>query len=84
MKNTFESKGLRVALDERSEKLGFKIRDAELKKIPIVLVVGEREEENNEVSLRFRKKDNRGYMALDQAITLVLQAAAAPRNEVSG
>ena len=84
VKNTFESKGLRVEIDERSEKLGFKIRDAELKKIPIVLVVGEREEENNEVSLRFRKKDNRGNMALDQAITLVLQAAAAPKNDVSG
>ncbi|MDP7037564.1 MAG: threonine--tRNA ligase, partial [Myxococcota bacterium] len=82
LKKTFENKGLRVEIDDRSEKLGFKIRDAEVKKIPMVIVVGEREEENNEVSLRFRKKDNRGNMALDQAITLVLQAAAAPKNEV--
>ncbi|MBJ81014.1 MAG: threonine--tRNA ligase, partial [Myxococcales bacterium] len=84
VKKSLDSNGLRVEIDERSEKLGFKIRDAELKKIPIVLVVGEREAEQNEVSVRFRKKDNRGNMPLDQAIALVLEAAAAPDNPVLG
>ena len=84
VKKLFQGKGLRVWVDNRSEKLGFKIRDAELQKIPIVLVVGEREEQNQEVSLRFRKKDNRGNMTLDQAIALVLNAAAAPEHNVLG
>ncbi len=46
--------GLRVAVDERNEKLGWKIRDAELKKIPVVLVVGDREEAEGSATLRRR------------------------------
>jgi len=46
--------GLRVAVDERNEKLGWKVRDAELKKIPVVLVVGDREEAEGTATLRKR------------------------------
>lgn len=71
--------GLRATLDTRSEKLGFKIRDAELGKIPVVFVCGPREVEANEVAIRWRKKGNMGSQPLDQAIQTVLEAAAVPR-----
>jgi len=54
VKNQFSSRGIRVEIDKRSEKIGFKIRDAELKKIPIMLVLGEKEKNENTVSVRRR------------------------------
>ncbi len=71
--------GVRVTLDERSEKLGFKIRDAELHKVPVVLVLGEKERTAGGVSVRWRKKGDLGQMPLDQAIAVVLEAAAVPQ-----
>lgn len=73
-----DARGVRVALDQRSEKLGFKIRDAELAKIPFVCVLGKREQETGSASLRGRKKGDLGQMPLDRAIELVLEAAAVP------
>lgn len=70
--------GIRVGLDERSEKLGFKIREAELQKIPITMVIGQKEKDAGAVSLRMRKKGDMGQMPLDPAIRLVLDAAAVP------
>lgn len=72
------ARGLRVALDRRSEKLGFKIRDAELQKIPFVAVVGNKEQDAGAVSLRARKGGDKGQMPLDQAIQFMLEAAATP------
>ncbi|MBI5509230.1 MAG: threonine--tRNA ligase [Deltaproteobacteria bacterium] len=72
------ARGLRVRTDHRSEKLGFKIRDAEIHKIPVVMVVGKKELEARSVSLRWRKRGDLGTQSLDQAIALMLQAAAAP------
>lgn len=74
----FDKLGVRVKLDERSEKLGFKIRDAELHKIPIVAVIGQKEKDAHSVSLRWRKKGDLGLMSLDQAVKNVLDAAAVP------
>jgi threonyl-tRNA synthetase len=71
-------RGVRVGLDQRSEKLGFKIRDAELHKIPIVWVVGQKEMEQGMVSVRMRKKGDMGHMPLDHAMQLVLDTAAVP------
>ena len=51
---------IRVELDLRSEKMGAKVRDAELKKIPIMLIVGENETKNNTVSVRRRFEGNIG------------------------
>ncbi len=70
--------GLRVRVDTRNEKLGFKIRDAELAKIPVVMVVGKKEQASGGVSVRWRKKGDLGTMSLDQAMTAVLDAAAVP------
>jgi len=46
--------GIRVEVDDRSEKLGFKIREAEIQKIPLMLVVGDKEVESGTVTLRRR------------------------------
>ena len=76
--DTFQKEGVRVGLDRRSEKLGFKIRDAELNKVPFVAILGQKEKDAGMVSLRQRKVGDLGQMALDHARTLVLDAAAIP------
>ncbi len=76
---SFDAHGLRVKIDGRSEKLGFKIRDAEMHKIPVVVVVGAQEKETQTVSLRYRKKGDQGKLPLDQAVQTVLDAAAMPQ-----
>ena len=57
--------GVRVENDLRSEKLGYKIREAQMQKIPYMLVVGDRDMENGTVSVRTRKGDDLGAMTLD-------------------
>jgi threonyl-tRNA synthetase len=71
--------GLRATLDRRSEKLGFKIRAAELGKVPVVFVLGQKEREAKAASVRWRKKGDLGQMSLDQATSTVLEAAAIPQ-----
>jgi threonyl-tRNA synthetase len=61
-----KNSGLRIELDERNEKIGYKIREHELKKIPYMLVVGEKEKQNNSVSVRKHKKGDCGIMTLNQ------------------
>ncbi len=60
---------VRVALDDRNEKLGYKIREAQLKKVPYMLVVGERESQNGTVSLRHRTGEDLGAIPLDRVLT---------------
>ena len=61
---TLFAAGIRVELDERSETLGFKIRDAETRKIPLMLVIGDREQEDGTVTPRQRHvKKNGGAIA---------------------
>ena len=59
-----EAAGLRVETDLRSEKIGYKIREAQLQKIPYMLVVGDKEAEENAVSVRSRKEGDLGAMSL--------------------
>jgi threonyl-tRNA synthetase len=59
---------LRVEIDERGESVGRKIRDAELRKIPNLLVVGDREEETGEVSLRQHRLGDQGTVALSELV----------------
>lgn len=56
--------GIRVEVDERSEKLGAKIRDAQMQKIPYMLVVGDKEMENQQIAVRSRDQGDLGVMAL--------------------
>jgi threonyl-tRNA synthetase len=65
VKDRLAAEGLRVTLDDRSEKVNLKIRDAQLQKIPYMLVVGDREAENNTVSVRNRKHADQGSQTLD-------------------
>ena len=60
--------GLRVTLDDRNEKIGYKIREAQLQKIPYMLVIGDKEIENNTVSVRSRKNGDLGAVPLTQFI----------------
>ena len=57
-------KGFRVEIDDRNEKIGYKIREAQLQKIPYMLVIGDKEIENNEVGVRSRKDGDIGAMSL--------------------
>ena len=57
--------GFRVEVDSRNEKIGKKIREATLEKIPFMLVVGDRDMENGTVSVRTRKGEDLGAMTLE-------------------
>jgi threonyl-tRNA synthetase len=58
--------GIRVTVDDRSEKVNFKIREAQMQKIPYMLVVGDREQQNQQVAVRNRKHGDLGVKTLDQ------------------
>jgi len=70
---TLQEEDIRVELDERNEKLQYKIREKELQKIPYMLIAGDREKENNTVSLRIRKKGDAGSIKLDDFIKRIKQ-----------
>ncbi len=72
------AQGIRVAFDNRNEKLGYKIREAELQKIPFVAVIGAKERDAGAVALRRRRGEDLGQLPLDRALSLVLDAAAVP------
>ena len=57
VKRILEEKGMRVELDDRNEKIGYKIREARLSKVPYMLIIGDSEVENNQVSVRRRGED---------------------------
>ena len=71
---------IRGFVDDRNEKIGKKIRDSELKKIPFMLVVGEKEAENNEVSVRQRNEGGLGSMTVESFDQLIQKAI---ENELS-
>ena len=56
---------VRVHLDDRNEKIGYKIREAQVKKVPYMLVIGEKEVESNTVSVRSRSEGDQGAMDVD-------------------
>jgi threonyl-tRNA synthetase len=64
VRDTLEHAGVRVEVDARSEKLNFKIREAELQKVPIMAVVGKQEQADGTVTLRRRRDERRGAEAL--------------------
>jgi threonyl-tRNA synthetase len=66
-----DAAGIRATLDERSEKVNFKIREAQLQKIPFMLVVGDREMENGQVAVRNRKHGDQGVKTLAEFIAAI-------------
>jgi len=69
--NILENYDIRTAVDERNEKIGKKIRDNELKRIPYMLIVGEKEAESNTVSVRRQGDGDKGSMTLEEFAKLV-------------
>ena len=64
---------IRVELDSRAEKIGYKIREAQMEKIPYMLVVGEKEAENNTVSVRERQQGDIGSTSVDEISSIILK-----------
>src|SRR5262249_9027796 len=64
VRQQLDAGGIRATIDERSEKVNLKIREAQLQKIPYMLVVGGREAENNQVAVRNRKHGDQGAKSL--------------------
>lgn len=65
-----QNEGFRVTVDDRSEKTGYKIREAQLKKIPYMLVLGDKEIENGQVAVRGRKAGDMGTMSVEEFIAM--------------
>ncbi|MBE7027305.1 MAG: threonine--tRNA ligase [Ruminococcaceae bacterium] len=63
--NKMRKAGIRVELDLRSEKIGYKIREAQLEKVPYMLIAGDKEMETQTVSVRARKEGDKGAMSID-------------------
>ena len=68
IKAELEKNGFRVTLDGRSEKIGYKIREAQLEKVPYMLVLGDKEEESGEVAVRDRKDGKTTIMPISEFI----------------
>ncbi|MDE6723899.1 MAG: threonine--tRNA ligase [Eubacterium sp.] len=68
IKKQLEAAGVRVEVDDRSEKIGFKIRSAQLEKVPYMVIVGDKDIENNTVSVRSRKDGEKGAMSIEDFI----------------
>ena len=64
-------KGIRVELNDRNETLGAKIRDAQLSKIPYMLIIGEKEQKQNKVAVRTRNGKDLGQIGLDKFISQI-------------
>jgi threonyl-tRNA synthetase len=75
--------GLRVDVDERDERMGAKIRDAQLQKVPYMLVVGDREAAVGQVAVRLRSEANLGPMLIDEFAKRAMRAVEA-RTGVEG
>ncbi|MBP1866548.1 threonyl-tRNA synthetase [Clostridium tetanomorphum] len=69
--NTLKENGIRVEIDERNEKIGYKIREAQLKKIPYMIIVGDKEMKDNKIALRTRKGGDLGAMLLEEFISKI-------------
>ncbi len=66
-------KGIRVKLDNRNEKIGYKIREAQLEKVPYMVIAGQKEADENLVSVRSRKDGDIGTMKIDEFIEKILR-----------
>jgi len=70
--------GIRVEADTRNEKLGYKVREAQLEKIPYMLVIGDQELEQGGVNVRLRSGENLGLKGVDEVIQAILEDCQAP------
>lgn len=78
--NMLEQKDIRVEVDYRNEKVGYKIREAQLEKIPYMLIVGDKEEAEGTVSIRARKEGDIGTERMDSFINKLMNEIADKSN----
>ena len=71
VKKRFISHGIRTTLDSRGEKIGYKIREAEMSKTPFIIIIGEKEEDTNTLSIRRHTKGDLGTHDIDQVLNLI-------------
>jgi threonyl-tRNA synthetase len=67
---------IRAEIDDRSEKIGKKIRDTELAKVPLMLIIGEKEVNENKVSVRRQGKGDEGVKTVDEFVSMVKEEVA--------
>lgn len=72
VREALQAAALRVELDERNEKIGYKIRDAQVQKVPYMLVIGDREVAEGQLSVRHRQRGDLGTMSVDDFRSLVV------------
>ncbi len=73
VKKALEAKGVRCEIDDRSEKMGFKIRAAQLEKVPYMIIAGDKDIENGTISVRSRKDGEQGAMTLDTFVENIME-----------
>ena len=69
IKEELLNKGIRAEVDERQEKVGYKIREAQMEKVPYMLIVGDKEIEASAVGVRARKEGDIGQMSVENFIS---------------
>lgn len=72
VKEALQAQGIRVETDFRNEKIGYKIREAQLEKVPYMLVIGDKEMENGQVACRSRKEGDLGAMPIESFIEKIV------------
>jgi len=75
-----DNKGIRAEVDYRNEKIGYKIREAQLQKVPYMLIIGDKEVENREVSVRKRNAGDLGGQPLDIFIEEIVKESEMPKS----
>ena len=73
IKEKLQAEGIRVRFDDRNEKVGYKIREAQMQKVPFMLVVGDKEKEANLVAVRSREEGDIGAMSLSDFVSQYLK-----------
>lgn len=67
----FKEKGIRCEMDERDEKIGYKIREAQLEKVPYMIILGEKEAQSGMLSVRSREQGDIGIMSIEKVIKFI-------------
>ena len=73
VKNKLEKSNIRVSLDCRAEKIGYKVRDARIERLPYIIVIGEKEQNSENISIRSRKNGDEGNCSIDAFISRITQ-----------
>lgn len=71
--NKLEERNIRVSLDSRAEKIGYKIRDARNERVPYIIILGEKEQSSSSISLRSRKNGDEGSCLLEDFISRIMK-----------